>query len=93
MNADEFMKLAREIAAQCWCDDETKDRVMDVALAESFAKRLAWWMERDARRREIARIIEGVDNRCMAVDGPVTPTRLEITDKELKDIYALAKGK
>lgn len=44
------------------------------------------------RLAEIARIIEDVDHRCMAADGPVTPTRAEITDEELRRIYALAKG-
>lgn len=43
-------------------------------------------------------IIESVENRCMAADGPVTPTRQEITDAELRDIYeavsaALAKAR
>ena len=28
------------IVGQCWCDPETEDREMDVALAEAFAKRL-----------------------------------------------------
>jgi hypothetical protein len=32
-------KRSLEIAAQCWCDDETKDRVMDTKLAIAFAKR------------------------------------------------------
>ena len=31
---------ALQIAAQCWCDEETKDREMDVALATAFAKRI-----------------------------------------------------
>lgn len=35
------MREARELAAQCWCDPETRDRVMDAELAEAFAKRLA----------------------------------------------------
>jgi hypothetical protein len=52
------------------------------------AKRLTY-----RRRLElIAELLEAVDDRCMAVDGPVTPTRLEITDKELQRIYVLAKG-
>lgn len=41
----------------------------------------------------IAEIIEAVDVRCMAADGPVTPTPREITQDELSRIYALAKGK
>lgn len=42
------------------------------------------------RLREIVRIIEDVDHRAMAADGPVTPTRLEMTDEEMRDIYRLA---
>ena len=38
----------------------------------------------------IVEIIEAVDNRCLAVDGPVTPTRLEMTDEELRDIFVSA---
>jgi hypothetical protein len=45
------------------------------------------------RLREIAKIIEDVDRRCMVADGPVTPTRREITDSELRRIYKLARGK
>ena len=44
-----------------------------------------------ARLAEIARIIEYVDNRCLAADGPVTKTRHEMTDDEMRAIYALAK--
>ena len=42
------------------------------------------------RMREIAAIIENVDRRCEAVDGPVTQTNHEITNRELKRIYDLA---
>ena len=45
------------------------------------------------RLGSIARIIESVDNRAMAADGPVTKTRLEMTDDEMRRIYALATGK
>lgn len=31
---------ARQWAAQCWCQPETQDRVMDPSLAEEFAKLL-----------------------------------------------------
>lgn len=44
------------------------------------------------RLRRIAEIIEDVDNRCMAADGPVTPTLQEMTQKEMSEIYGLAKG-
>lgn len=39
----------------------------------------------------IVSIIEAVENRCMEVDGPVTPTHQEITDEELRRIYLAAK--
>lgn len=45
-----------------------------------------------ARLAKIASIIEGVDNRCMAADGPVTPTLKEMTQAEMSAIYALAKN-
>lgn len=47
----------------------------------------------EARERldAIAHIIEKVDNRCTAADGPVTPTLNEMTQEEIKEIYELAK--
>ena len=45
------------------------------------------------RLAEIAGIIEGVDNRCMAVDGPVSSTLSEMTQLELTRIYGLALGR
>lgn len=45
------------------------------------------------RLREIADIIESVDQRCAAADGPVSDTRHEMTDKEMRRIYRLAIGK
>lgn len=45
------------------------------------------------RLDKIAEIIEDVDDRCLAVDGPVTPTKDEITADEIRKIYALAGGK
>lgn len=47
-------------------------------------------MSADNRLAEIARIIEAVDNRAMAADGPVTPTLQEMTQAEISRIYALA---
>ncbi len=48
----------------------------------------------DAERlQSIREIIERVENRCMAADGPVTNTRQEMTDDELRAIYVLAGGK
>lgn len=50
-------------------------------------------MTNKERLKRIAEIIEAVDNRCMAVDGPVTPTLQEMTQKEILEIYNLASHK
>ncbi len=39
---------------------------------------------------KIVQIIMRVENRCMAVDGPVTPTTKEISEEELQLIWKLA---
>lgn len=39
---------------------------------------------------QIQDILESVDQRCMAADGPVTSTNEEITAKELRRIYITA---
>lgn len=42
------------------------------------------------RLRRIAEIIESVEQRCMAIDGPVSPTLDEMEQSELSEIYKLA---
>lgn len=37
----DWMPEARQITAQCWCDEKTSNRVLDVDLAEAFATRIA----------------------------------------------------
>lgn len=49
--------------------------------------------ELESRLQEIRSIIDRVENRCLAVDGPVSNTRHEMTDIELREIYVLAGGK
>ena len=44
------------------------------------------------RLDRIAEIIENVDNRCMAYDGPVGQTLDEMRSDEIEQIYKLAKG-
>ena len=48
-------------------------------------------MSYEQRLNRIAKIIEDVDDRCLAADGPVTPTHEEIRLHELRKIYKLAK--
>ena len=45
------------------------------------------------RLARIAEIVEAVDHRCQAADGPVSRTLEEMTQDEISAIYALAKGK
>lgn len=45
----------------------------------------------ETRLKRIAAILEDVDARCIAVDGPVTDTREEMTKAELREIYILAE--
>lgn len=42
------------------------------------------------RLKEIHDIIDLVEQRCLAADGPVTKTHDEITDEELREIYQLS---
>lgn len=59
-----FLEEARVIAAQCWTDKETCDRVMDPALAESIATRIAFWMETAARNQRNTDYYRGLLERC-----------------------------
>jgi hypothetical protein len=44
----DWMPEARQMAAQCWCDEDTKHTEMDGVLAEAVARRIAAWMETGA---------------------------------------------
>ena len=41
----DYMEEAVQCAAQCWCDTETSDRVMDPELCTAVAKRISKWMQ------------------------------------------------
>ena len=62
------------------------EKRVSIDLTSQFVKSLI------ARLDGIVQIIEAVDRRCMAADGPVTQTKDEITAEELKKIYRIAKG-
>jgi hypothetical protein len=49
-------------------------------------------MSNKKRLKRIAQIIETVDNRAMATDGPVRPTLQVMKQEEISRIYALARG-
>ena len=60
----DWLKEARETAAQCWCDSATRDREMDTALAEAFTGRLAFWMREASRNQRNADYYRGLLVRC-----------------------------
>lgn len=64
-----WMPEARQIAAQCWCDDETKHIEMDVVLAEAVAKRIAAWMRTGAQH---AGNEEYWRNRAVAAEAAIS---------------------
>ena len=61
---NEWMDEARMIAAKCWCDKETQDRVMDPALAEAFARRLATRMSNAAQNMRNSELYFGLLRNC-----------------------------
>lgn len=69
-----FLVEARGIAAQCWCDPETSNRVMDVALAEAVAKRIASWMAETARAHNSIEYYRSLVIRCGDVFGEAART-------------------
>lgn len=68
-----WMPEARAQAAQCWCDEETKDREMDVVLAEAIARRIAAWMDTAAMYGRNAAYWEGRARVREAVSDDATP--------------------
>jgi len=59
-----WLPEARQLAAQCWCDDETQNREMDVILAEAVAHRIAAWMDTAAQAYRDADYYRGLVIRC-----------------------------
>ena len=80
MSKNMWMNEAREYAAQCWCDPETSDRVMDVALAEAVAKRIAAWMDTAA---QYARNVDYYQGLLDQDDGTIQDSPLRAKMPEL----------
>jgi len=59
-----WMDEARMVAAQCWCDKETEDRIMDPVLCEAVAKRIAVWMDTSAQNQRNTEYYRGLLVRC-----------------------------
>lgn len=66
----DWMEEALELAAQCWCDKETEDRTMDVALAKAVAVRISGWMQIAAENARNTDYYRGLVVRCGESIGP-----------------------
>ena len=64
-----WLEEARVIAAQCWCDNETKDIEIDVRLAEVFARRIAAWMDTASQNQGNADYYRRLLIRCGEIIG------------------------
>ena len=73
-NLDMWMDEARQIAAQCWCDPATEDRVMDPALAEVVARHIARWMDTAAQNERNTAYYRGLLDECAKHLGPAVYT-------------------
>lgn len=88
---EKMTEQAREIAAQCWCDEETKTITFDPILAEAVARRISAWMDTAAQMARNADFYRGLLDKCAkrlgvasytADDGTVMdePVRLKIPE-------------
>jgi hypothetical protein len=71
-----WMEEARGLAAQCWCDEETRNTVMDPVLAEAVAKRIVAWMDTAAQNQRNTDYYRGLLIRC----GEAIGSRAYIAD-------------
>ncbi|HNB60356.1 MAG TPA: hypothetical protein PK308_08570 [Phycisphaerales bacterium] len=95
----EWMEEARQLAAQAWCDEETKHLVMQPELAEAAARRIAAWMCTAAQHARNEEFYRGLLDRCaehlgpdvfVSEDGSVQASPLRLKVPEL--VAAMAAG-
>lgn len=95
-----WIEEARQMAAQCWCDDDTSSIEMDVRLAEAIARRIAAWMDTAAQAQRNADFYRGLVDECArhlgpraftADDGTLLPDPVRLRVPELVAELALAQ--
>ena len=64
----------------------TRDSFEDLVKAFDESRREALGEVREAADK-FNDIIDTIEGRCMAADGPVTPTLQEMTEKELRSLW------
>ncbi len=82
-----YIEEARQIAAQCWCDDETKHIEMDIVLAEAVAKRIAAWMDSAAQFSRNEEFYRGIVTQIGEMFGEAAKTSDDGSIQE--DVLAL----
>jgi hypothetical protein len=104
MEADAWLKEAKALLTKVtleaelfWWNDGPSGksaadlRAAEISLLAHLSKRVS---PSPAIQQAVAQayvdMIHSVEQRCMAADGPVTPTHKEITDAELRAVYLLA---
>lgn len=88
--SDDPMTLIDRLRNPAWEQTSHSDRLYSERTIADM-REAASQLEADGKRLDQIRdIIVAVDSRCMAADGPVTPTLGEITQEELSCIFALA---
>ena len=60
----DWMDEAMVLAAQCWCDEETKSIEVDPILGEAIARRIALWMQTAAQNQRNADYYRGLLVEC-----------------------------
>lgn len=86
----QFALLGEWCTATCEVMNGNQDARGEMA---SLGKRvMAMLRAHQSRYEAILTVIDNVETRCMAVDGPVSKTADEITDEELRTIFVLAGG-
>lgn len=75
-----FMNEARQMAAQCWCDPNTENKIMDPDLCEAIAIRIANWMDTAAQNQRNADYYRGLLVQC----GEIIGDRAYIADDRSK---------
>ncbi len=66
----DWIEEGRGAAEECWCDEETNGIQMDARLAESVARRIAFWMGEAARENGNVVFYRGLLDECAEHLGP-----------------------
>jgi hypothetical protein len=82
---EKYLEEARQLAAQCWCDEETKDIPMEPALAEAVARRIAAWMDTAAFHANNEEFYRNLIDQCVDSLGPVKEQAFRCDDGSISE--------